>query len=216
MNQCTEQSFLHSVRKHQLEVIKEDGVYRHLRFSKPGTIDMQFDLITWPGYLCYCGDMGTYVFQRLHDMLEFFRSEREPVNGKTLYINQGYWSEKLQAVDGNRRSASAMEFSNELFIAVINETRVGWMKERTLNKDQRRELWECVQDEIIDRLEDPDESHAIRLANEFRSVIDGEKHQFDDIWEHNFHDYTTQFTWCCYALAWGIQRYDEIKGTTNE
>ena len=47
-------------------VLRDDGVYRHIRFKKPGTGCMHFDLVTWPGYLCYSGDMGCYVFCRLN------------------------------------------------------------------------------------------------------------------------------------------------------
>lgn len=50
-------------------------------------------------YLCYTGDMGTYVFQRLTDMFEFFRTDREykKRNGGKLAVNLSYWGEKLQA-----------------------------------------------------------------------------------------------------------------------
>ena len=30
--------------------------------------DGTFDIVTWPGYLCYSGDMGCFVFTRLPDM----------------------------------------------------------------------------------------------------------------------------------------------------
>ena len=72
-----DEQFLRDVAEHTMTVIREDGVSRHIRFAKPGTSCMHFDLITWPGYLCYTGDMGTYVFQRLTDMFEFFRTDRE-------------------------------------------------------------------------------------------------------------------------------------------
>lgn len=61
MSNPTELSFLHDVREHRLIVLNDDKLNRHIRFSRPGTRCMQFDLITWPGYLCYTGDMGTYV-----------------------------------------------------------------------------------------------------------------------------------------------------------
>lgn len=73
---------------HVMRVLRDDGLYRHLRFQKPGTMINHFDIITWPGYLAIVGDMGDYVFRRLEDMFEFFRGER---------INPSYWQEKLQA-----------------------------------------------------------------------------------------------------------------------
>ena len=65
--------FTSDIAQHQMQVIRDDGVSRHLRFKRPNTMCMHFDLLTWPGYLCYTGDMGTYVFRRLEDMFPFFR-----------------------------------------------------------------------------------------------------------------------------------------------
>ena len=89
----SQEEFQKDVSQHGVTIIRDDGVNRHIRFKRPGTMCMHFDLITWPGYLCYCGDMGTYVFSRLEDMFEFFRTDRD--------INPGYWAEKLQAVDNH-------------------------------------------------------------------------------------------------------------------
>jgi hypothetical protein len=35
--------------------------------------------------------------------------------------------------------------------------------------------------------------------------------QFDDLFEHDFTEYTHSIIWCCYALAWGIEKYDASK-----
>lgn len=43
--------FIRDTSSHQLEVIREDGLYRHLRFSRPNTRAYSFDIVTWPGYL---------------------------------------------------------------------------------------------------------------------------------------------------------------------
>lgn len=217
----TEQSFLADVRDHKMFVIRDDGRYRHVRFQKPGTSCMHFDLITWPGYLCYCGDMGTYVFSRLEDMFEFFRTDRwQPSrDGRTLFINLGYWSEKLQAVDGQRSGGTAKEFDKDRFECVINEYRLRWIREYRdkLSKDERRELWEAVRDDVISRLDDG-EYAAQQAAHDFSHSVKGIRHfEFTDLWDHDFTDYTYRFVWCCYAMAWGIQQYDntraQVQGT---
>ena len=90
MKTCTEQIFLRDISMHQMSVLRDDGVNRHIRFKTPGTNSMYFDIITWPGFLCYTGDMGTYVFRRLEDMFQFFRTDREHMtlrDGATLAIN---------------------------------------------------------------------------------------------------------------------------------
>ncbi|WP_417070762.1 hypothetical protein [Niveibacterium terrae] len=198
-----------------MEVLRDDGLYRHIRFREPGTMCMHFDLVTWPGYLAYSGDMGCYVFSRLADMFEFFRTDRSYNSGR-LGINLGYWSEKLVAVDGNRDRASAKEFCEEKFRSVICEYRLNWIREAArsgiLDKEARRELWESVEDEVLCRIGDNNDA-AMTAANEF-SWSAGYKRRswfFEDLWDHSFTEFTHSFVWCCYALAWGIKTYDEAK-----
>lgn len=202
-----EPRFLNDVRDHVMEVLRDDGLYRHVRFRKPGTMCMHFDMITWPGYLCYAGDMGTYVFWRLDDMFEFFRSDRAAPG--RLAINPGYWSEKLQAVDGNRNSGSAKEFSEDRFTRVVREQLVQWWRDRDLDVAQRKQLREEVEDQILSKVgDDHTGSRAMNAAYEFSERIGGRNYQFQDLFDYDFTDYTHTFMWCCYALAWGIKTYD--------
>ncbi|ROT45045.1 hypothetical protein [Pusillimonas sp. NJUB218] len=208
----TEDQFLKEVDQHVMEVIRGDGLYRHVRFRRPDTMCMHFDLITWPGYLCYCGDMGTYVFCRLEDMFEFFRTDRDYAHrrGRKLFINPGYWSEKLQAVDGNRNSASAKEFSAEKFEQTVKDWLAGWMRHRGLDKEGRRELRQLVEDSVLACAYDGD-VRAFDAAMNFSKEVGGQRFEFTDFWEVDCTEYTHRFMWCCYALAWGIQQYDESK-----
>ena len=209
----TEQAFLKDVQNHVIEIFRDDGVNRHIRFRKPGTMCMHFDLITWPGYLCYTGDMGTYVFQRLEDMFEFFRRGNKD---KLFQIDFRYWAEKLQAVDSSCGKGSATEFSKERFTAVINDYRLRWIRDAKadgcLNKAFRRELWQAVEDEVLSGYDD-DEHEMYRRANEFswQPLPHHPTYSFNDLWDHRFTEYTHHFTWCCYALAWSINKYDEGK-----
>lgn len=221
MSALTENEFLKDVETHVVEVQHEDGVYRHIRFRKPGTMCMHFDLITWPGYLCYTGDMGTFVFTRLADMFEFFRTDRQYAErqGRRLAVNLSYWSEKLEAVNGSRRGGSAEEFDLDRFRRVINEYRLNWIRgdaRNLLTKDERRELWDAVSQDVLDRVDDGD--HIVyAAANEFTwkptryPTWQGRTWHFEDLWEHTFTDYTRRFRWCCFALAWGIEQYDISK-----
>lgn len=222
----TDKEFLEDVASHKLTVLLDDGLYRHIRLSKPGSGDQRFDLLTWPGHLCYTGDMGTFVFQRLDDMFEFFRTDRDYAKsrGRELGINLGYWAQKLIAVDGNRQQAGATEFSEEKFRRVINEYRVDWVRnaardrweKEILPKEKRRELWEAVQDDVLDLLDEGDSDSAKRAAHEFvwrdgAWAKDEPQWSFTDLFEHDFTQYTHAFVWCCYALAWGIEVYDAAK-----
>ena len=204
MSQCTEDKFLRDIAEHKMTVIRADGVNRHLRFQKPGSMCMHFDLITWPGYLCYTGDMGTYVFRRLNDMFEFFRTDRENMklrDGRTLAINPSYWGEKLEAID---HCDGFREWRSEVFEARIREAFDEWLNENNASDETRAEATEQFEDEVIAEIE-VGKGEAYRAACEFE--VNGDT-PFQDWWEVNTDEYTYRFMWCCFALAWGIQQYD--------
>lgn len=207
--EVTEESFLKDSAGHRMTIIRDDGVHRHIQFKEPGTRNQQFDLITWPGYLCYTGDMGTYVFSRLADMFEFFRTDREYAEkrGQLLSINKSYWAEKLEAVDSSgRHSSGVKEFSPEKFERVVKEQLVSWWRDGGMDSNQRHVLREAIEDQVLSCAHDGD-VRAFDAANDFEH----EGHQFVDLWDHDLTEYTTRFVWCCYALAWGILQYDESK-----
>jgi hypothetical protein len=195
--QPTEQSFLKDVSEHRMTILRDDGIYRHVRFQKPNTGVMSFDLLTWPGWLCYSGDMGTYVFRRLEDMFEFFRTDRRN-DGRALYINLGYWAEKIEAED---RHGRITEYSADKFRAQVNE----WLNESEASDDLRQAV-----DEGVLLYADDGEQDALRAATDFEY---GGKNVFQDFWEVGLREYTHHFVWCCYAIAWGINQYDADKMT---
>lgn len=198
-------SFLNDVKDHKMIIMRDDGLYRHIRFKRPGTNCMYFDLITWPGNLCFTGDMGTNVFSRVEDMFDFFRS------GPELSINLEYWSEKLLAVDGNKFHSAVTEFDKEKFEKTIKEIRMDWIEESigagSLNKEQRRELWDAVENDVMGCLDDGQE-WARQAANDFLYKNENGEWCFQDLFEYNFDKFSTHFEWCCYAIAWGIWMYE--------
>lgn len=199
MSECTEQQFISDIAKHQMHILRDEGVYRHLRFKALGTGIMQFDLITWPGSLCYTGDMGSYLFQRTEDMFRFFRADQirtSPRMARTLFINPGYWSEKLQAVD---RGDGFETYSPDRFRRVINERLDDVGASDSLRAD--------VEDGVLCHADDGE--YAARQAVE---EYNNDHFQFSGFWEERLQDYTYRFIWCCYALAWGIKEYDKECG----
>ena len=212
----TETTFLTDVAKHQMTILHEDGLHRHIRFIKPDSSDMFFDLITWPGVLCYTGDMGTYIFRRLPDMFEFFRTDtKSPYlasKGLTLGINLSYWSEKLEAADRSDTGNGYQEFSSEKFTKIIREQCAQWVAD--CPKSDRRDLIEAVYDDVLAYAEDG-EDRACRAAIDFSHETPTQEFNFSGFWEHNMHEYTDHFQWCCYALTWGIKQYEKSKTTES-
>lgn len=195
--QVTEPSFLKDVSKHAVAILRDDGVNRHVRFKKPDSSTMYFDLITWPGHLCYTGDMGTFVFARITDMFDFFRAEPETCGD--LHINTGYWSEKVLAADRD----GITKFSEGKFRSAIEDYLAG----HNASQDLRDE----VESEVLAMLDDG-EYAAMQAVMNFKF----EGFQFQDFFEADCTEYTTRFVWCCYALAWGIRQYDDAKKLAKE
>lgn len=191
----TEQ-FLKDVSRHQMTIIKDDGLYRHIRFSNGSSV-YHFNIITWPGSLCIHGDMGCYVFSRISDMFEFFRGHM---------INQPYWAEKVQAMDKN---GGIKKYSRDRFTDQVNE----WVDSyaESLSDDGREdeieELRTAIKHEVLSRADDGEQdamSAMIHFEHNGRLV-------FHDFWEADCRDYDYAYEWCCHAIQWAIALYDESK-----
>lgn len=106
------EQLLAEVGEHEMHVLHEDGLYRHLRFQAPGTGIWHWDLVTWPGSLAIRGDIGEgFIFTRELDMLTWFDHGQAPG-----WINASYWAEKL-----DRGSRSVRGFSPDQFRAWLAE-----------------------------------------------------------------------------------------------
>lgn len=73
---------------YKMYIEHDQGVFRSLLFKQGKSMNAYFRITTWPGHLCYSGDMGTYVFSRNFDMVDFFEER----------VNPFYWGQKLQSV----------------------------------------------------------------------------------------------------------------------
>ena len=195
-HELTKEQFLNDVKNHEMTIIKEEGVFRHIRFKQPDSCNRYFDLITFPGLLLYTGDMGTYVFSRINDMFRFFRDEKNE-----LSPNFDYWAEKCIARDNSGRR-SIRDFDIDVFKeCVISDTL------EYLEKSSVEELTEDEMDEIEHLLDCDNEIDAITEMRDHHSYII----PLADFWENDFTSLSYGYMWCCYAIQWGIMRYDKNK-----
>jgi hypothetical protein len=185
---------------HQLTVLHDDGLYKHLRFSQPDRSAMWFDLITWPSNLIVRGDYGdTYAFSRIEDMLAFFRTSaylREP--------NLGYWAEKLTTDRDSVERYDDEIMRRSILDAINDETR------------HLTGLRAAVQEEVFDLL-CGDESEDRRTVADFAYYRNDEDRYdyprpdpdftFEGSWEWKLHDYHWSFVWACHAILWGAEYY---------
>lgn len=210
---CPIEQFIKDTAQHTMTVIRDDGVHRHLHFRKPRPAGSEywFDLITWPGTLCIDGDMGTYVFKRIEDMFEFFRTDRNYAlrNGFQLGINPSYWGEKLQSV--SRFGEGFMEFSEQRFRDAVKQEFDTWVESELPSEETKSALWKELENNVLSCASDG-HIRAVDAALAFESDDDKVEFEMREFWEHRLEDYTFHFIWCCYAIAWGVKAYDESKG----
>jgi hypothetical protein len=136
--------FAADVSHHEMTVLRDDGLYRHLRFvrvtqnAETGALERSsfywFDLITWPGCLAVNGDMSGFMFARTEDMFSFFRGHR---------INPGYWAEKLCG------PSAVKEYSEEKFRKLVTEHITEGDEEFPSLAQQWPGLAEAVEQEIF-------------------------------------------------------------------
>lgn len=196
--------FRSDTAEHELTIVHDDETFRHLCFRKPGTGMYWYDIITWPGTLCFRGDMGTWVFARLTDMFEFFRN-------RPGYINDGYWAEKIVAHDRN----GTQEFDHDLYRQYVVST--FWdQRDRLATPHSNRsapEVWALIRRELLDEsgwVAPPTDTTEAHYS--LRDFDNGNGTDlFGESWEHDFKGYSFQFIWCLHAIVHGIHRYDEAK-----
>lgn len=194
--------FARETAKHEMTVLHDDGLYRHLRFQQPGTSMYWFELVTWPGKLAFAGDVDGYAFSCTTDMLGFFR--QSSWNGG---INPTYWDEKVIA-----SRDSVMTYSQDLF----NQQVADDLKEAEQDWPGVTAAWnEKVNDFFADY--NTEYEHDARAAlNNFEFWLgddSGEPFRFRDTDEWQLKDHNWTFLWCCHAIVWGISQYDAKKAT---
>lgn len=187
-------------REHVMSIIRDDGLYRHVRFKRPDDTFYFYDLVTWPGYLAIVGDAGDYLFSRIRDMFDFF-------NDHGYGINPDYWAQKLQGREVGRSGAKS--YSHECFIAHVNswaeeEAEYNWdcemypsLLKEALARELRLNEWTHSETEARDRMDDVEDELGYEL--------------FGETWEWDMRDFDHQFLWCCWAVMTGVQRYKAEK-----
>ena len=204
MDQPTRESFLKNVKDHQIKILKDDRVYRHIKCNKPGTWNMGFEIITFPNGLLFTGDMGTYEFERTNDMFSFFRSgidEEGDIN-----INPYYWSEKCLAESVFGQGIE--KFDSELFIENVTDYFNSYFEDN--NSEEKQLVWEEIENQILNGEEY--EWELISALNNFTTYGIDTKFDFTDFWEDPYESKTYHFIWCLYAIVWTIKEYDKLKG----
>lgn len=187
-----QERFLNDTKNHRMQVIQDNGLHRHLRFSAPNTNILYYNITTFPGYLVFTGNAGSYTFSRLRDMFEFHRSS-EGCNT----IDYNYWMEKAESVD--KRSGKET-FSEEMFRDALRIQFRDWHFE---DFAQMKRAWAQVKQELWD-IYSLDE--ALNMTSQYQ--CDETCNTFVDIWDSRLTEVPFSFRWICWAIRYAIRDYD--------
>lgn len=197
--------FTSSTTEHEMYVLRDDGLYRHLRFMAPGTYMWGFDLVTWPGYLTICGDIGSYTFARTRNMFAFFADE---AGG----INPDYWAQKLQGPHRGRDLART--YSAEVLRQRLDEWAHQEVQPDYCFDASADECWFYERD-LVAALDRELQLHDLWSEEAARAALDDiqrwEEVDFGETWEWDLRDWDNQFLNCCWAIAHGVATYREAQ-----
>jgi hypothetical protein len=176
-----------SLAEHTISLIQESGMHRHWRCQKPGTCNMGFDIVTWPGSLCYTGDMGHYLFQRTEDMVSF-------MSGSAMSFE--YAAEKCVAHDGQLE-----EFREERFNEILEER-----LQESRDDDEEFVTIHYAYGNRKERVSDKIDEIRLEYAN-YNIPSHAEKAMYESgLWDGcdlpSCKEYTYNFLWALHAIKW--------------
>lgn len=190
--------------QHEMTVLHEQGLHRHLRFRNPESCQWAFDLITWPGHLSITGDIGTYVFARTVDMTTFFKG----------YINTDYWAEKVQSGSGGGRASVKSHDENEF---------VSWVKQdfeecsKDLDPEEAKQWWEAIEEHVLDEyVPKGTQDDCLRALQEAGKEEGVPEEQYLEAYEADWATYDWHFELALAAIVTGIRAYNASKKDQHE
>lgn len=187
--------FARETPNHQMTVLHEDGLYRHLVFTDPQGGFYRFDLVTWPHNLMVRGDGFSFAFS-IHPTVDLFDLFKGSSHGG---INPGYWQEKVTAGRGEVK-----DWSEDKFRA--------WVVEEAVSHEGRFPgAVEAVRSQILNS-----DDHNLEYRGTAEYAVASFDHgdfrlRIPDEWEQSFDDFSWEYLFACHAIVWGIAQYDAAR-----
>jgi len=187
--------FKRNTASHEMTVLLEDGLYRHLVFADPKGGFYRFDLITWPHNLMVRGDGFSFAFSiyPTADIFDMFKASSH--DG----INPGYWQEKVTAGRGDVKAWSEDKFR-------------AWVVDEATSAEARYPgLVDAVDAQIL-----RSDEHTTEYRGSAEYAVASFSHgdyrlRFPDEWEESFDDFSWEYLFACHAIIWGISQYDAAR-----
>lgn len=201
--------FKEDTRDHELTILHEEGVYRHLRIAQSDSYMYSWDIITWPGHLAITGDIGDgFTFSRIHDMFKFFTPYASDAETMPL-INPDYWGEKL----GHAQRGVEEKYSPHSFMRQVRQ-RAEEHAQDYVDYHNRPHPTFSVEEFCNSAVHYAEDEHSARNWASKDSSIEvlGQ----DLYWEGDFSVFNHHFITACFAISDAIRRYKAVKETAAD
>jgi hypothetical protein len=197
--------FARETAAHEMTVLFDVGLYRHLRFEAPDGSGYRFDLHTSPNRLMFVGEVGTYVFS-VFPTEDMFQLLRESSIGDQP--NFGYWREKLRAWN-----EPAIQFSTELF----DERVAKELAKAEGSFPGATAAWREHTEGLAAVYSTESEEGAREALAAFEFLPEGQQIpalRLQYVSRFVFDDFDWRYLWACHAALWGANRYVAAKAVT--
>lgn len=171
-------------RDYKMTITKDDGVFRVLDFKHNNSTDGCFTITTWPNHLCISGDMGTFVFSRIYDMVDFFKGD---------VVSPSYWSEKVKSE--SMFGKGVQSFSIEEFEGLVSD-----YKEEAIESG----IQVGSSFDLLDEVED--EFSAVEFIRSF--YLEGVESPCFDL--PSAYTFTFHYLFACYAVNFACNKYSNL------
>ncbi|MFJ5090011.1 hypothetical protein [Streptomyces sp. NPDC088674] len=187
--------FARDTANHEMTVLHDDGLYRHLRFENPENGSFgAFELITWPyNLVAKTGWVFHFDIDATEDIFEVFRRTAFPGD-----INPSYWQEKVRAGRDEIEDFDETSFERQVKGYVVEAIRSG---------DAPRGIGAEVTRDIFEWGDISHEAGARRELEDFHY----EGWSFGDTADWDFTEYTPGFLHTCCAIRRGVDLHDAAR-----
>lgn len=188
---------------HQMTVVHDNGLYRHLRFVTPKSDLYWYEIVSTPGQLVFSGDGDSFVFRLAPDMFEMFRRSAEAGS-----INATYWAEKCKT--GNVRTYSRERFEQHVWKQVDE-------RKQYFRGDLRADVQRYIFDSEIYNVDYEADAIMAVLGYQYHLTKtrddrgNWDTFRFRRVHEWELEDFDWWFLFACYAISDAILKYDSAR-----
>lgn len=193
LSEPLQEHFKKDTKDHVLQIVKDEGLHRHLVWSRPNSSIFKVELITWPHGMTVTGDMGTFTVGHpsVADILGWFDGCTDYVYSNIRCHGAGH---DIKEFDKNE----AREYLQSLI------------------KEVEEDMFECdmSDQERLSDVKDRVEIASMYLDGHPEDVFYSEfLQQFPDEWESiPFQKFTRRHQWRCLAVEAIREAYKAVVG----